>query len=126
MMAYGSHPAARRSATMHEVLMIPCFVRLAGRSESVSRRSIALAGTLLVGAFTAAHGQLVTPKTVPVQQDEQFAVFPSLRAGMAGLSIALDDSLTDPFVNPAKAFMGGRGMMLSAPFNHNVTGGHGG
>lgn len=81
---------------------------------------------MLFGALTAAHGQLVTPKTVPVHQDEQFAIYPSTRAGMGGVSIALDDSLSDPFVNPAKAWMAGKGVMFAAPFDHNITGGHGG
>src|SRR5438874_13402673 len=106
--------------------MKPCFVRLAGRSAARRRRSIVFAIPMLFGALTAAHGQVVTPKTVPVHQDEQFAIFPAARAGMAGISIALDDSLADPFVNPAKAWMGGRGVMFTAPFDHNVTGGHGG
>jgi hypothetical protein len=43
---------------------------------------------------------------------------------MGGLSIALDDSLADPFVNPSRAF--GVQRMFLAPFNHNITGGHGG
>ena len=71
--------------------MNSCFVRPAVRSVA-----------LFVVASTAAHGQLVTPKTVPIHQDEQFSIFPSLRAGMAGVGIALDDTLSDPFVNPAK------------------------
>ena len=50
-----------------------------------------------------AHAQLVTPKTVPVFQGGQFDILPSARAGMGGISIALDDSLADPYVNPAKA-----------------------
>lgn len=81
---------------------------------------------MLLGAMAAAHGQLVSPKTVPIRQDDQFAIFPSARAGMGGLSIALDDSLADPFVNPAKAWMAGKGMVFTAPFDHTITGGHGG
>src|SRR5215211_2173665 len=89
MMAERPHSAAAGGTLLHEVRMISCFVRLVGRSGSVSRRSTVFAGTMLLGAFTAAHGQLVTPKTVPIHQDEQFAIFPSMRAGMGGLSIAL-------------------------------------
>ena len=106
--------------------MKSCFVRLVGRSAAGSRRSMFKAVPMLLGAMAAAHGQLVSPKTVPIRQDDQFAIFPSARAGMGGLSIALDDSLADPFVNPAKAWMAGKGMVFTAPFDHTITGGHGG
>lgn len=102
------------------------FVRLAGRSDGVSRRSIVGAVPLLLGALTAAHGQLITPKTVPIHQDEQFAIFPTTRSGMAGVSIALDDTLADPFNNPAKAANVRGGRMFTAPFAHGITTGHGG
>src|ERR1041385_3259591 len=106
--------------------MKSCFVRLAGRGTAVSRHTIVAALPMLLGAMAAAHGQLVTPRTVPIRQDEQFAIFPSARAGMGGLAIALDDSLADPFINPAKAWMAGRGVMFAAPYDHSITNGHGG
>jgi hypothetical protein len=40
---------------------------------------------------------------VPVAEGDQFSFFPSTNLGMAGVSIALDDTLLDPFSNPAKA-----------------------
>ncbi len=106
--------------------MRPCFVRLAGRSCVVSRRPFVRALPLLVGAFTAARGQLVTPKTIPIHQDEMYAIVPQARAGMAELSIALDDSLADPFINPGRLMFGRPTMSFVAPYSHNVTGGHGG
>jgi hypothetical protein len=60
---------------------------------------IALLSPLLV----AADAQVIRVKTIPVAESEQFSFLPS--AGMAGVSIALADTLLDPFVNPAK---GGR------------------
>lgn len=60
---------------------------------------------VLAAAFlpAAAGAQLVLPKTAPVAQGEQFNVFPSSRAAMGGVSIAVADTLLDPWGNPAKA-----------------------
>jgi hypothetical protein len=85
--------------------------------------------TALICASSAprtAQAQLVTPKTVPVFQNQQFDILPSATAGMAGVSIALDDSLADPFVNPAKATRLRGGMFFTAPFRHSISGSRGG
>ncbi|MFN2566490.1 MAG: hypothetical protein ABR499_15950 [Gemmatimonadaceae bacterium] len=50
-----------------------------------------------------AAAQLIPIKTVPVAEGDQFAFFPSANLAMAGVSIALADTLLDPFSNPAKA-----------------------
>ncbi|MBA3404701.1 MAG: hypothetical protein H0U13_08470, partial [Gemmatimonadaceae bacterium] len=70
--------------------------------------------------------QVVTPKTLPVLQSGQFDMFPSARAGMGGASIAVDDTLLDPFVNPAKTARLGATRIFAAPFFHNVSGARGG
>ena len=49
-----------------------------------------------------ASAQLINLKTAPVATGDQFMVTPSVNIGMGNLSIALDDTLADPFVNPAK------------------------
>jgi hypothetical protein len=54
-----------------------------------------------VGAVPAA-AQLVSVRTVPISRVHQFDLQPSLGLAMGGLSIAIDDSLLDPFANPAK------------------------
>ena len=70
--------------------------------------------------------QLVTPKTLPVFQDAQFDVAPSSRPGLGSAFIALEDTLGDPFVNPAKAVRL-RGVSASAaPFTHGISGDRGG
>jgi len=74
----------------------------------------------------AARAQLVTPRTVPVFQNQQFDILPSALAGMGGVAIALDDSLPDAFVNPAKAARIRVGSMFAAPFRHGITGDRGG
>jgi hypothetical protein len=70
--------------------------------------------------------QVVTPRTLPVLQSGQFDILPSASAGMAGASIAVDDSLLDPFVNPAKATRIGDSHVFGAPFFHSVSGARGG
>lgn len=73
-----------------------------------------------------AGAQLVTPKTVPIFQNQQFDLLPSATAGMAGVSIAFDDSLADAFVNPAKATRLRGGTFFTAPYRHHVSGDRGG
>ncbi|MEO8448554.1 MAG: hypothetical protein ABI647_02115 [Gemmatimonadota bacterium] len=58
--------------------------------------------TLLLAWAAPAAAQLISIRTVPISQDHQFDLFPSLRMAMGGASIALGDSLLDPFMNPAK------------------------
>ena len=87
--------------------------------------AVAIAVTVLPMP-NAAAAQLITPRTVPVQQSGQFDIFPSQRAGMAGVSLAIDDTLLDPFVNPAKTTRL-RGVTLFTELGgHSVTRGGGG
>lgn len=80
----------------------------------------------MCGALSTARAQLVTPKTVPIHQDEQFGIVPSARAGMGGVSVALDDTLADPFANPAKATAVRFGNIFTMPFAHGISAGRGG
>lgn len=88
-------------------------------------RCVALCCATVAAPFDGA-AQLVTPKTVPVLQSGQFDMFPSARAGMGGAVIAVDDSLLDPFVNPAKATRIAAGHIFGAPFFHSISGARGG
>lgn len=87
---------------------------------------------ILVGAAAAmlapagGDAQVVTPKTLPVHQADQFFIFPSSRAGMANVGIAVDDSLLDPFANPARATQVGNSLVFGAPFRHSISGSRGG
>ncbi len=81
--------------------------------------SLATAALLLLAG--AASAQVVTPRTIPVLQDEQFDFHPSSRPGLGGVAIALDDTLADPFTNPAKATRL-RGLSLVAmPYSHDIA-----
>ncbi|HEX6135545.1 MAG TPA: hypothetical protein VFZ24_16355 [Longimicrobiales bacterium] len=64
------------------------------------QRSLSLAA-LLLGCGTAASAQIISIRTVPVSQSHQFEIFPSSTMSMGGVSMALTDSLLDPFTNPA-------------------------
>lgn len=95
--------------------MRPCLVR-----------ALALPLAALALATSPLTAQLVTPRTVPVHQEEQFQIYPASRPGLAGASIALDDTLTDPFVNPAKATRLKGLTLTTAPYSHGITGDRGG
>lgn len=60
----------------------------------------AVAVMLLPGQVAA---QIVPIKTVPIAEGDQFTFLPSTNRGMAHVSIALRDSLLDPYTNPATA-----------------------
>jgi hypothetical protein len=79
---------------------------IAGRHARSWLRAGAVAACVAVLSPIArgpAAAQLISIKTVPVAEGDQFGFFPSANLGMAGVSIALADTLLDPFSNPAKA-----------------------
>ena len=61
-----------------------------------------LFAVLSVVAVPTARAQLISIRTVPVFQSQQFDFFPSLALAMGGVSLAIEDSLFDPVTNPAK------------------------
>ncbi len=79
-----------------------------------------------VAAPNVAAAQVIAPRTVPVLIGQQFDILPSDRAGMAGVTIALDDTLIDPFVNPAKASRVRSAFFSIAPFFYNSSNTDGG
>ncbi|HET9011225.1 MAG TPA: hypothetical protein VFN38_05385 [Gemmatimonadaceae bacterium] len=91
--------------------------------------ALRLALLILLALFlgvVGAHAQLVTPKTVPVLQDAQFDVAPSSRPGLGSSFLALEDSLSDPFSNPAKATRLRGVSVAMAPYTHSISGQRGG
>jgi hypothetical protein len=90
-----------------------------------------LARVLPLGAFLLAiaagpvPAQLISIRTVPISQSHQFDLFPSLRMGMGGVSIAVDDSLHDPFSNPAKGVRLGASSFFGSPGLYSVSQGPG-
>ena len=88
-------------------------------SSSSFGRLIALAWSLVMPGALAA--QLITLETVPIAAGKQLAIFPSHTAGMGGVSIALDDALQDPFVNPSKGARVGGSQLFSVPVWYDVS-----
>ncbi len=87
---------------------------------SATLRSIPL--ILVLAAFPSeTAAQLIALKTVPVAAGDQFLIFPSRNLGMGGVSIALDDMLLDPFVNPAKGGRVGQGKFFSSPTFYSIS-----
>jgi len=68
-----------------------------------------------------ANAQSISLKTIPLASGDQFAIFPSQNFGMASVSIALDDSLLDPFVNPAKGARVARPFVAITPTTFTVS-----
>lgn len=62
----------------------------------------ALSAAALCAIAASAAAQIIPIKTLPIAQSDQFNFFPSANQAMGGVSLALTDSLLDPFVNPAK------------------------
>jgi len=75
---------------------------------------------------SAAGAQLIPIKTIPIADGDQFNFFPSSNAGMAGVNIALPDTLLDPFLNPAKGVRLARGQFFGTPSFYSISRGAGG
>ncbi|MGD2135151.1 MAG: hypothetical protein PVF27_03280 [Gemmatimonadales bacterium] len=89
----------------------------------LGRASLILSALALPSAGAA---QMIALKTVPVAAGDQFLIFPSYTIGMGGLSIALDDPLLDPFVNPALGSLAGPAQAVVAPTMYTITQNSGG
>ncbi|HEX9728088.1 MAG TPA: hypothetical protein VGA37_06270 [Gemmatimonadales bacterium] len=76
----------------------------------------------LVLCPVVATAQLIDVKTVPVAAGDQFVLFPSYRLAMGDVSIALDDPLADPFVNPAKGARLRESLLISSPAYYGISG----
>jgi hypothetical protein len=73
---------------------------------------------------TRLSGQLIQIKTLPVADGEQWRFFPSANLGMGGVSVALRDSLLDPFENPAdgaRLSPRSRGFFFGSPNFYSVS-----
>lgn len=88
----------------------------------------ALLVTLIIGFLFPADSsaQYIRLKTAPVATGDQFLIRPSVNAGMGNLSIALDDTLGDSFVNPAKAWKIKGARLYTLPTFYRISDGNGG
>lgn len=89
-------------------------------------RAVCVAVPLLSFISPAARAQLIPIKTIPIAQGSQFEIFPSSNLGMADASIALPDSIGDPYVNPATTARLRGSRLFIAPTVYSVSGDAGG
>ena len=83
-------------------------------------RAVRLA-LLFCGIAASARAQLIPIKTLPIAQGDQFQIFPSNNLGLGSVTIALPDSLGDPFTNPATAVRLRGSRLFSSPTVYNVS-----
>src|SRR5207249_12215944 len=86
----------------------------------MTSRVVSLSDVLLAVAGTAS-AQSIPMQTVPLVPADQFDIFPSLTLAMGGVSIAVPDTLHDPFVNPAKGARLRAARFFSAPTFYSVS-----
>lgn len=94
-------------------------MKLSGRRSDGLRFFSAF--TVLFALTTAASAQIIPIRTVPLAQGDQFFIFPSNNLGMGGVSIALADTLLDPFRNPAMGARVGATRLFSAPTVYSIS-----
>src|SRR5688572_20681760 len=95
------------------------------RGMDMIKRGVSFS-TLLLACATTVSAQLISIRTVPVSQGHQFDLFPSSTMPMGGVSIALPDSLLDPFTNPAQGTRLQSTRFVGSPSVYSVSSGAGG
>jgi hypothetical protein len=81
------------------------------RAEHTGPHRFLIVSVLLVVLIISSQAQYIDVKTIPVASGSQFDIFPSEMSMYGGISIAVDDEMNDPYVNPAKG-MRVRGLWL--------------
>ena len=86
-------------------------------------RAVACACSLLLLPPFASpvEAQLIPVKTAPVAEADQFGFLPLVNLAMGGVSIALADTLYDPFNNPATAARLRRGEVFGSPRLYSLS-----
>jgi hypothetical protein len=70
---------------------------------------------------TGVSAQIIPIRSIPLAQGDQFSLFPAANSGMGGVSLALPDSLLDPFRNPAMGTRVRAGRLFSAPTVYDIS-----
>lgn len=68
----------------------------------------------------SAFSQLIPLKTIPLATGEQFLIFPSVNRAIGGTTLALSDSLSDPFDNPASGGLISGIQVFAAPSYYGI------
>ncbi len=75
----------------------------------------------LGGAWAGLEAQIVPIKTVPVASGDQFLLFPSDKPAMGGVTLALADTLGDPFGNPATGSRIPESLFFTSPTYYGIS-----
>jgi hypothetical protein len=94
-------------------------------SDELRRTGLALVVAAILPLPAPGSGQVVSVKTVPVAAGDQFLIFPSGNLAMGGISLALPDTLGDPFSNPATGSRVGESFFFGTPALYHISGGNG-
>src|SRR2546428_3706889 len=86
----------------------------------MTSRVVSLFAVLLAVAGTV-PAQSIPIQTVPIVPADQFDIFPSYTLAMGEVSIAVPDTLHDPFVNPAKGARLRAARFFGSPTFYNVS-----
>jgi hypothetical protein len=100
-------------------LRIPCDTEV-----TVSRcvvRILALVLALVGTGERPTSAQTIPIRTVPVASGDQFLLLSSTTLGMGGVRVAVDDTLADPWVNPAKGALVGESAFLGSPTLYSIS-----
>jgi len=89
------------------------------RRRDGQRSSFVLLILLLLAVPGSA--QVIPIRTVPLAQGDQFLIYPSNNLGMGGVSVALADSLLDPFRNPAMGARLAQARLFASPTVYRTT-----
>ena len=84
------------------------------------KRSLSVSCLILLGVAPAS-AQIITIRTVPISQAHQFQIFPSQMVAMGDISIAVADTLHDPFSNPATGSRLGTARFFGSPAVYSVS-----
>lgn len=93
------------------------------RTGTITPRSLS-ALALLLGTLAAPPsiaGQLIPVRTVPVASGDQFRLRPSQSMGMGGVHMAVDDSLADPWTNPALGHRTSTSTFIGSPTFYGIS-----
>jgi hypothetical protein len=90
----------------------------------MNHRRFALAALLTVCLPLSVHtadAQLIPIRTVPVASGDQFRLLPSSRMGMGGVRYAVDDTLADPWTNPALGVLTQVSTFMGSPTFYSIS-----
>jgi len=77
--------------------------------------------TLMLIIPSMVSAQLIPIKSIPVATGDQFLIYPSQNVSMAGLGIAINDSLFDPFRNPARGNLISGSQIITNPSAYTIS-----